>query len=205
MTLTVKDVAGNVASVTHRSRSWKANRTPTNTARPLPKKRLGRPRLKRLGQLRLRCDEHALRGLWRGLVRRTTATTTPPVPGPVATQAVLSSSLRKTLSKGLVVRYSVNQQVTGHFEVLLAASIAYRLGLHLPLAAGLPAGTPPQVVIGKALLVTTKAGRNTLKIQFGKVTAARLRRLHNVSLMLRLTLRNAGGGTTTVLSKLTLR
>ncbi len=132
------------------------------------------------------------------------ATTKPPVPGPVATQSVLSRSLSKTLSKGLVIRYSVSQQATGHFEVLLAASTAHRLGLHPPLATGLPAGTPPQVVIAKALLVTTKAGRNTLKIQFGKITAKRLRRLHNVPLLLRLTVRNAGGGTTTVLSKLTL-
>jgi hypothetical protein len=122
----------------------------------------------------------------------------------VATQAVLSSSLSRTLSKGLLVRYSVSQQVTGHFEVLLAAATAHRLGLHLPLATGLPAGTPPQVVIAKALLVTTNAGRNTLKIQFGKVTAKRLRRLHSVPLLLRLNLRNAGGGATTVLSKLTL-
>jgi hypothetical protein len=132
------------------------------------------------------------------------ATTKPPVPGPVATQAVLSSSLSRTLRRGLVVRYSVSQQATGHFEVLLAASIAHRLGLHPPLATGLPAGTPPQVVIAKALLVTTKAGRNTLKLQFGKITAKRLRRLHKVPLMLRLTVRNAGGGTTTVLSQLTL-
>jgi hypothetical protein len=130
--------------------------------------------------------------------------TKPTVPGPVATQTVLSSSLSKTMGKGLVIRYSVNQQATGHFEVLLAASTAHRLGLHGPLAAGLPQGTPAQVVIAKALLVTTKAGRNTLKIQFGKVTAKRLRRLHSVPLTLRLILRNAGGGTTTVLSKLTL-
>ncbi len=128
----------------------------------------------------------------------------PPVPGPVVSQAVLSSSLSKTLRGGLVVRYSVSQQVTGHFEVLLAASTAHRLGLHGPLATGLPQGTPAQVVIAKALLVTTKAGRNTLKIQFGKVTAKRLHRLHKVPLILRLILRNAGGGTTTVLSKLTL-
>ncbi len=131
-------------------------------------------------------------------------TTKPQVPGPVATQSILSSSLSKTLRKGLLVRYSVSQQATGHFEVLLAASTAHRVGLHPPLATGLPAGTPPQVVIAKALLITTKAGRNTLKIQFGKVTAKRLRRLHNVPLLLRLNLRNAGGGTTTVLSKLTL-
>lgn len=126
------------------------------------------------------------------------------VPGPVATQSILSSSLPKALNKGLVIRYSINQQATGHFEVLLAASTAHRLGLHPPLATGLPAGTPPQVVIAKALLVATKAGRNTLKIQFGKITAKRLHRLHSVPLLLRLNLRNAGGGTTTVLSKLTL-
>jgi hypothetical protein len=131
-------------------------------------------------------------------------TTKPQVPGPVATQSVLSSSLSKTLRKGLVVRYSVSQQATGHFEVLLAASTAHRVGLHPPLATGLPAGTPPQVVIAKALLITTKAGRNTLKIQFGKVTAKRLRHLHDVPVLLRLNLRNGGGGTTTVLSKLTL-
>jgi hypothetical protein len=132
------------------------------------------------------------------------ASTKPPAPSPVASQAVLSSSLSKTLRGGLVVRYSVSQQVTGHFEVLLAASIAHRLGLHPPLATGLPQGTPPQVVIAKALLITTKAGGSTLKIQFGPTTAKRLRRLHNVPLMLRLVLRNATGGTTTVLSKLTL-
>ena len=131
-------------------------------------------------------------------------TTKPVSPPPVATQAIVSRSLAKTLRGGLVARYSVNEQVTGHFEVLLPASIAHRLGLHGPLAAGLAAGTPPQVVIAKALLVTTKAGRNTLKLQFGKITARRLRRLHRVPLMLRLTVRNAGGGTTTVLSKLTL-
>jgi PKD domain len=132
------------------------------------------------------------------------SSTKPAVPGPVATQSVLSSSLSRTLKHGLAVRYSVNQQATGHFEVLLAASIAHRLGLHPPLALGLPAGTPPQVVIAKALLVSNGAGRNTLRIQFGKITAKRLRRLHKVSLLLRLNLRNAGGGTTTVLSKLTL-
>jgi PKD domain len=132
-------------------------------------------------------------------------TTKPVPPAPVASQAIVSRSLAKTIRGGLVARYSVNEQVTGHFEVLLAASIAHRLGLHGPLAAGLATGTPPQVIIAKALLVTTKAGSNTLKLQFGKITAKRLRRLHTVPLMLRLTVRNAGGGTTTVLSKITLR
>ncbi len=132
----------------------------------------------------------------------TTAKT--PGPPPVASQAVVASSLAKITRKGLVVRYSVNQQVAGRFEVLLAASIADRIGLHLPLATGLPAGTPAQVVVGKAILVTTRGGRGTIKIQFGKITAKRLRRLGKVSLLLRLNLRNSSGATTTVLSKFDL-
>ena len=37
-------------------------------------------------------------------------------------------------------------------------------------------------MIAKAILVTTKGGHSTIKIQFGKTTAARLSRLHKVSL-----------------------
>jgi len=177
-TLTVKDVGGNTTSVTH---------TITVVGPPPPP-----PSGPGAGS----AGSSATGGAG--------SSTKPAVPGPVATQSVLSSSLSRTLRKGLVVRYSVNQQATGHFEVLLAASVAHRIGLHPPLALGLPAGTPPQVVIAKALLVSNGAGRNTLRIQFGKITAKRLRRLHKVSLLLRLNLRNAGGGTTTVLSKLTL-
>lgn len=140
----------------------------------------------------------------------TPASTTPgvtvktPGPAPVASAAAVPSSLAKITKKGLVVSYLVNQQVAGHFEVLLTASIAHRLGLHPPLATGLPAGTAPQVVIGKAILITTKGGRGAVKIQFGKITGARLRRLGKVSLMLRLNVRNSSGGTVTVLSTFTL-
>jgi PKD repeat protein len=125
-------------------------------------------------------------------------------PDPVASQSVLSHSLSRTTSSGLVVSYSVNEQATGHFEVLLAASLARRIGLHYPLAKGLPKGTPRQEVIAKALLVTSKGGHSTMKIELGKVTAKRLRRLGKVSLMLRLILRGPGGGSTTVLSKISL-
>jgi hypothetical protein len=52
--------------------------------------------------------------------------------------------------------------------------------------------------------VTTKGGHSTVKLQFGKTTASRLRRLHKVPLMLRLVIRNASAGTTTVLSPFTL-
>jgi PKD domain len=125
-------------------------------------------------------------------------------PNPIASQSVLSHSLSRATRSGLVVRYSVNEQATGHFEVLLAASIARRIGLHYPLAKGLPKGTPAQEVIAKALLVTSKGGHSTMKIALGKVTAKRLHRLGKVSLMLRLILRGAGGGSTTVLSKISL-
>lgn len=131
--------------------------------------------------------------------------TKPSLPSPVAAQAVTPTSVGKATRKGLVVRYQVNEQVTGSFNVLLAASVARRIGLHMPLAYGLPAGTPPQEIVGRALLVTTRGGRGTIKIKFGPTTGARLRRLHHVSLMLQLNLRNAAGGATTVLSKLTLR
>jgi hypothetical protein len=105
------------------------------------------------------------------------------------------------------VRYSVNEQVAGHFEVLLAASVARRIGLHGALATGLPAGSAPQIVIAKAVLVTTKGGRNTIKILFGKKTAKLLHRLSKVSLTVRLVVRNGSAKnptTTTVVSVVTL-
>jgi hypothetical protein len=108
---------------------------------------------------------------------------------------------------GLVVRYSVNGQVAGRFEVLLSRTTARRLGIVGPPGLGLPAGTPPQVVIGKALLVTTAAGRNTVTIQFSKRTANRLAKLRSVPLLLRLFVRNSNAhspGTTTVLTTVTL-
>jgi hypothetical protein len=129
------------------------------------------------------------------------------VPPPVAAAAIASRSLRRALRGGLLVRYSVNEQVAGHFEVLLGRAIARRLGISGSPAIGLPAGTPPQVIIGRAILVTTSAGRSTVDIQFGKRTAARLARLHSVPLMLRLFVRNAASrspATTTVLSTVTL-
>ncbi len=132
----------------------------------------------------------------------------PPViaPAPIATAAILHQTLHTALHKGLVVGYSVNEQVAGHFEVLLAGSIAHHLGIAGSPATGLPAGSPAEVVIAKAILVTTKGGHNALHIEFSKRTAARLAREHKVSLMLRLVVRNASTSplTTTVLSSITL-
>jgi hypothetical protein len=107
----------------------------------------------------------------------------------------------------VTVSYSVNQQVAGHFDVLIGQALARRLKIGGPPAVGLPAGTPPQIVIAKALLVTTKGGHSTFNIKFSKAVAARLKHAHSVPLMLRLTVRNAAAknpATTTVLSTITL-
>jgi hypothetical protein len=131
----------------------------------------------------------------------------PPVPGPVASQAALSHSLPSAVSKGLVVSYSVNEQVAGQFQVLLADSVARRIGLHGAPATGLAPGSPPSIVIAKAILITTKGGRNTVKILFGKKTAAKLRKLRKVSLTIRLVVRNASSHnpiSTTVISTVNL-
>ncbi len=126
-------------------------------------------------------------------------------PKVVATQAVSSHSLASVLRKGLVVRYSVSSQVAGRFEVLLASSVAKKIKLKGRAATGLAKGTPPQIVIAKAILVTTKGGHNTYKIKFSKSTAARLRKLHKVSLMVRLVVHNPSSPVpTTVLSRVNL-
>jgi hypothetical protein len=126
---------------------------------------------------------------------------------PLAAAGVASRSLKKVLAKGLVVNYSVNEQVTGHFEVLLSRSLARKLKIGGAPATGLPAGTPPQLVIAKALLVTTKGGHSTVHIKFSKKVAAKLKHAGKASLMLRLIVRNASSSSpasTTVLSSVTL-
>jgi PKD domain-containing protein len=133
--------------------------------------------------------------------------TAPPIPGPVATAAAVSSSIKQVTHSGLVVRYTVNEQVAGHFEVLLSASLAHKLGISGRTATNLPAGFPKSLVIGQALLVTTKGGHSTVRIKFGKRTAKRLRRARKVTLTLRLVVRNASSKSpvfTTVISTVPL-
>jgi hypothetical protein len=128
-----------------------------------------------------------------------------PQPSVVATQAATSHSLASVLRSGLVVRYSVSSQVAGRFEVLLASSVAKKIRLKGPVATGLAAGTPPQIVIAKAILVTTQGGHSSYKIKFSKATAAKLRRLHKVSLMVRMVVHNPSSPVpTTVLSTVNL-
>jgi hypothetical protein len=184
VTLTVKDVAGNVATASHA----------INVVGPPPPSPSG-------------SGGSTGGGSTSGGSSSSSSTpaggTHPPAP-PVATGAVVTRSLRSAVRKGVVVSYSVSQQVAGRFEVLLGASTGKRLGIGGPAAVGLPAGSAPQIVIGKALLVTTSAGRNTVRIYFSKRTATRLRRARRVSLMLRMLARGPGSAPTVVLSAFTL-
>jgi hypothetical protein len=193
VTLTVTDTGGNKASVTN-SITVAGEPAPSSSPSPATSGSAGAAT----------SGQSSTSGGASTTTPGSATTSKPPLPTPIASAAVESKSLPKTLRGGLVVRYSISEQVTGRFEVLLAASIAKRIGLHGQPATGLAPGTPPQIVVAKAILVTTKGGRSTIKIQFGKITAARLRKLRKVPLMLRLLVRNATGGNTTVLSKITL-
>ncbi len=123
---------------------------------------------------------------------------------PIAAALIVRQSLRTALRKGLVVSYSVNEQVAGRFEVLLSRTLARKLHISGALATGLPKSSPPQLVIAKAILVTTKGGHSALHIQFSKQTAARLAHVHKIPLMVRLVVRNAAASTTSVLTAATL-
>jgi hypothetical protein len=191
VTLTVTDVGGHTASVTHEV-------TVDGTARP------STPSAETEGVSKTSSSTSTTTS---SSTPPPTVTVVPPIPAPIAAAAAVSRSLRSVVRKGLVVRYSVNEQVAGHFEVLLSSAIAHRLGIGGVLATGLPVGSPSETVIAKAILVTTKGGRNAVDIQFPKRTAARLARLRSVPLMLRLIVRNASSvspTTTTVVSDITL-
>jgi hypothetical protein len=113
------------------------------------------------------------------------------VPAPVVTASIASTSLKKVKSSGVAVHYTVNEQVAGSVQVLIESSVAKRLGIKGPVATGLAQGTPSEIVIGTAVIVTTKAGTGTVHIKFASKTAARLARSHKLKLTLRLVARNA--------------
>jgi PKD domain len=126
------------------------------------------------------------------------------VGAPAATVVVLSHSLRQVLRSGLLISYSVSERVTGRFEVLIDKKVAHKLHLRAPSATGLAPGTPAQMVIGKSILVTLGGGHSRMKIQLPRSFAARLEHLHSVALILRLVVRNAGGGEATIVTPLKL-
>jgi hypothetical protein len=190
VTLTAKDVGGNVASVTHEV-------TVDGPSPPTPETG---------GGSSSGGSTQAATGSGSSSTTPAHATPAPAAhPAPAATQAVASHSLSSVLKSGLVIRYSVNEQVAGRFEVLLASSIARKLGIHGTAATGLAKGTAPQTIISKAILVTTKGGHSTYRLKFSKTTAARLRKLPKVSLMIRLVVHNAASpAVTTVLNTVNL-
>jgi hypothetical protein len=180
VTLTVTDVAGNVASVTHEITVVGPPPPPPPVPAPAPGT-TGTPGAGGAGSST--------------------------VPNPLATAAIVSRSLKSAARKGLVVRYSVNEQVAGRFEVLIPRSVAKHLGITGPAATGLPAGSPPEIVASKAILITTKGGRSTVTIPFSKRTSGRLQHTHKLTVTLRLVVRNAaahGSASTTVVTAATL-
>jgi hypothetical protein len=129
------------------------------------------------------------------------------VTAPAITDFVESTSLKKVLRSGLAIRYTVNEQVAGSVQVLLDAATAKRLGILGPTAVGLPKGSPRSTVIGSAVLVTTKAGKGTIRLKFSQATVKRLAHVHTLKLTLRIVARNAsrqGPRTTTTLTTITL-
>jgi hypothetical protein len=192
VTLTAKDVGGNVASFTQ-------NVTVVGPAPPAPPAPAPGPNTTPgagdSGSGSSSSNDKTSTGSGAGA----------PQPKVVATQAATSHSLASVLRSGLVVRYSVSSQVAGRFEVLLASSLAKKIGLKGPAATGLAKGTPAQIVIAKAILVTTQGGHSSYKIKFSKATAAKLRKLRKVSLMVRMVVHNPSSPVpTTVLSTVDL-
>jgi PKD domain len=116
------------------------------------------------------------------------ATTYPP---PSARAAAASSSLRSAIRHGLMVSYSVNEQVAGVIEVLLNARTAKHLHVHGPVATGLPSGFPTSLVIGRAVLVTRSGGNGAVRLKLSKATANALRKVRRLELTLRVMVRNA--------------
>jgi hypothetical protein len=123
---------------------------------------------------------------------------------PAATAAIVSHSLRLALRRGLAVRYSVNEALVGHVEVMIPTSVARRMRVGGAGAVGLPAGTPPQTIVAKSILVSSRGGTSTLTLHVSARVAARLRRLHSADFLLRLVLHNTSGGNVVVLASATL-
>ena len=179
VTLTVVDTGGNTASVTHAVTVVGPEPPPPTPPTPPTPPAPPAPAV---------VTPASPQGSSSGSGSGTTGAT---VPGPVASAAAVASPLKQVARKGLVVHYKVNEQVAGRFEVLLAAATAHSLGIGGHVAGELPAGSPKSLVIGQALLVTTKGGHSSVRIKFSKRVAKHLRRAKQVTLMLRLRVRNA--------------
>ena len=113
VTLTITDVGGNTASVSHQVTVIgppPEKSTPPPPAPPAPEGGGSSP--------------NVVNGGVTGSGNGGTTATGVSVPDPVATAAVVSSSLKTALKKGVAVHYQVNEQVAGRFEVLMGQKMA---------------------------------------------------------------------------------
>ncbi len=175
VTLTVRDTGGNVNSVTHEV-------TVNGPAPPSPTPEGGGS-----GNTKTGTTGSAPSGQSAGASSAGSTV----LPAPTATAGAASGSLKSALRRGLMIRYSVNEQVAGTIEVLLNASTAKKLHIRGPLAVGLPSGFPKSLVIGRAVLVTRKGGTGAIRLKFSKATSKALKRVHKLNLTLRVVVRNA--------------
>ncbi|MHB1468117.1 MAG: PKD domain-containing protein [Solirubrobacteraceae bacterium] len=105
--------------------------------------------------------------------------------------AIVVTKKTKALMRGLKVRFQVNEQAAGRFEVLIPTALAKRLRLRGANAGGLPKGSKPETVLAHALLETTRSARRTVEISIPKRSAQRLAKLAKLTLILRVSARDA--------------
>ncbi|MGN6371665.1 MAG: PKD domain-containing protein [Solirubrobacteraceae bacterium] len=112
-------------------------------------------------------------------------------PAPTVFAHIASHSLPTVLHEGLIVHYTVNEQVAGNVEVMIATSTAKRLHIHGSAAKHLPRGYPRQTVIGTAVLVTTRRGHGTLQIELSPAAKHALSTMSRLKVTMRIVVRNA--------------
>lgn len=192
VTLTVEDVAGNTASVTHEitvvgsaaAAASSGSTTTTNTTTTT------------------------------SVTTATTSTTASAAsivyPPPKIKAVPMSSSLTTAVKTGVALRYAVNEQVAGVAEVLLNAKTAARLKVKGPVAVDLPAGFPRSILIGRAVVDTQRGGKGSVRLSFSKANdkALEVSQVAKLNLTLRLVVHNAsrtGPATTSLLTSFVLK
>jgi hypothetical protein len=111
-------------------------------------------------------------------------------PAPSLFERIGSHSLSTALREGLLVHYTVNEQVAGKVELMIATSTAKRLHIHGSLAKHLPKGYPRQTLIGSAVLVTTRRGHGQLQVKLLPAVKEALSAMSRLKVTLRIVLRN---------------
>lgn len=129
-------------------------------------------------------------GASSGGTTTSSAPSSAPTSGPTLTESVLSRSLKKALRIGIPVHYGVDEPVSGTAEALLDSATAARLHVKGRVATGLPKGYPREIVVGNGVIVATRAGQGTVRVDFVKSLAKRLAKARQLKLTLRFVLRS---------------